>query len=123
VTTTLQAQGVGGFTGAVKLRMAIGSSSALDTCASLKAIIAATANPTFNAGLLQIRTSGPNSWVNDDPANGANGVLGYAGGCTLQVLAIPTYTVTASMADSFDARWAWTGFPNGSLTFVFGYEQ
>src|SRR5438094_8577420 len=42
VTGQLQAQGINGFTGSVKLYWEIDSSSALDTCAFLSSILSAT---------------------------------------------------------------------------------
>ena len=126
ILTTLQGLGKNGYVGPVKLQVVIGSNSASDTCASLALIISNGASPGLTGKVNQaVYSAGvPGTAAQLDIATGTGSPAGFAGGCTLTLLATQTYTLTASFADAFDVQWQYIGFPTGSIvTWAFAFSS
>ena len=117
ILTTLQGIGKNGYVGPVKLQVVIGSNSALDTCAALAAVISNGAGTP--GSFYQAVYPGPGASAHVAIA-GTGSPAGFAGGCTVTLLATQTFTLTATFTDSFDVQWMYIGFPNGSsITWTF----
>src|SRR5438552_11092265 len=123
ILTTLQGLGKNGYVGPVKLQVVIGSNSASDTCASLALIISNGASLTGKVNQAVYSAGVPGTAAQLDIATGTGSPAGFAGGCTLTLLATQTYTLTASFADAFDVQWQYIGFPTGSIvTWAFTFS-